>query len=268
MLVRVLTKKVVLLFCVLMLVTLGQSNATAQIDWGRVLDLSPKNTETKPERPSLDKQLELGRQLREQNDAARARAEGRGSNQGAAVNAPNIEMRGVFERDRGGPDRDYSSNQSSQRYSAPNQSPQQYPGGNSRAYRISRGTELNRAEIFLYSQNPDLIPVVDYYRRVAEAETERRFGASRGDDASDAFRHAYWSALLSRSLGPYTAKVITDAHEMTTPNRPDRRFMDLHNNSVGIGIGQRYPNRGLDERGIANLTERALQNGWLVILKR
>ena len=103
MLVRVLTVKVVTLFCVLILAALSASNTNAQIDWGRVLDLSPKNTEAKPERLSLEKELELGQQLREQNDRGRARLEGRGSDQGAAVNAPNIEIRGVFER--GGPDR-------------------------------------------------------------------------------------------------------------------------------------------------------------------
>lgn len=270
MLVRVLTTKVVKLSVVLTLVALGASNTKAQIDWGRVLDLSPKNTETKPERLSLDKELELGRQIREQNDAARARLEGRGSNQGAAVNAPNIEMRGVFERDRpdrsSDNDRQYSpANQAAPQYSA---GPQPYPGGNSRRYGTQR-YNVNRAEMFLYGQNPNLVPTVDYYRRVAEKETVKRFGASRDGDASDAFRHAYGSALLSRALGPYAAKTITDAHEMYTGNPPPSRYMDLYNNSIGIRIGQGYQPRGVDsEKQLADMTERAVRGGYLVILRQ
>ena len=194
MLVRMLSGKVVTLFCALILVALGQSNTNAQVDWGRVLDLSPKNTETKPERPSLDKELELGRQLREQNDRERARLEGRGTNQGAAVNAPNIQTRGVFERDR--PDR---SNDTDRQYSRGNQTSPQGGGvsarGNTRiAGQVLRNSWeglfddqqgpqnvglmiISRGERMLYLQNGDriLLPANEVWSGNARVSVDRIF---------------------------------------------------------------------------------------------
>ena len=112
MLIRVTNTKFAVLCCALLLTAFSVSNVNAQnraqpIDWGSVLDLSPKNTETRLERTNVTKELELGRQIREQNDRAQARLEGRqdsrGASQGAAVSSPRIETRGVFERDK--PDR-------------------------------------------------------------------------------------------------------------------------------------------------------------------
>lgn len=209
-----------------------------------------------------ERTAQIPRELQKRREQQRQSFRSKGNNNSfGQVNQANV------AQDTDGQNYYSRSNQYSQRYSAPNQAPQRYPGGDSRAYGTRR-SNLNRAEIFLYSQNPQLVPVVDYYRRVADAETVRRFGASSGDDASDAFRHAYGSALLSRALGPHAAKAVTDAHEMTIDNPPNSRYMDLYNNSVGIGIGQSYPTRGLNERDIADLTERALRGGSLVILRR
>lgn len=55
-------------------------------------------------------------------------------------------------------------------------------------------------------------PIEAYYvnkaRNIAWAETERRFKkyyndgvGNHGDDKSDAFRHAYWNALMSKYIG-------------------------------------------------------------------
>jgi hypothetical protein len=274
MLLQGFTKRIVVVSCVLVFAAFGESNANGQsrdkaqpIDWGRTLDLSPKNTETKPERLGLQKELELGRQIREQNDRERSRLEGRGTDQGAAVNAPNIEMRGVFERDK--PDRPDRSNDSDRQYSPTSQSrpPQVYPGDSMR-YVVPGSTPLTRAEVLLYTHHPDLVPTVNYIKTLAENETVKRFGVSQGDDASDAFRHAYASALLSRKLGPYAAQAITDAHEMYSDNPPRSRSMDLYNNRVGIGMGQSYLPRGDTEKQLADIAERAARNGWLVILRQ
>ncbi len=266
-----------------------QNSSGAQpIDWGRALDLSKENTQTKPERLSLQKELELGRQIREQNQRSQPDYPGRPDNSRsggsrAAVSGPQIEMKGVFERnDRPerwyGPDGSSSGrseetqrysrpNQSAPRYAQPNQFVHPYPGRNSRGYGY-RGHTVSRAEIFLYSQNTHLVPVVDYYQRVAVRETVRRFGGSREDDPSDAFRHAYASALLSRALGPYQARVITDAHEMRSDISYAGRQMDLHNNRIGIQIGQMPLWRGVDsERQLADMIERALRNNRLMVLR-
>ena len=166
--------KTLALPCALLLALCINSNAqnssgAQPIDWGRALDLSKENTQTKPERLSLQKELELGRQIREQNRRSQPDYPGRPDNPRSnvsrgAVSGPRIEMKGVFERnDRPerwyGPDRSSSGraeenqryqrpNQSVPRYSQPNQSVYQYPGGNSRGYGY-RGHKFSRAEIFL-----------------------------------------------------------------------------------------------------------------------
>jgi hypothetical protein len=62
-----------------------------------------------------------------------------------------------------------------------------------------------------------------------------------GDNEADAFRHAYWSLLISRELGPVEAKKFTDAHERR-PSNPESRIMDLHNNQVGRELYFEDPN--------------------------
>lgn len=59
-------------------------------------------------------------------------------------------------------------------------------------------------------------------------------------DQSNAFKHAYWSALMSFAMGRNNAQFITDLHEATTAaarilnvDEQRQRSMDLHNNAVG-----------------------------------
>jgi hypothetical protein len=135
MLRRILSFKVLALCCALLLTLSGVNNAKAQsrqktdtqssrgaaqpIDWGRALDLSPQNTDTKRERLGLQKELELGGQIRAQNERARADLLGRqdsrsgGTSRGAAVSSPQIEIRGVFEGNRS--DRSNDSDRQSNR---------------------------------------------------------------------------------------------------------------------------------------------------------
>lgn len=65
------------------------------------------------------------------------------------------------------------------------------------------------------------------------------------DDLRDAFRHCYWSALLTMNFGADLARGLTDAHERSTPNTPAREHMDKHNNTVGRLIGE-YHQRWYD----------------------
>lgn len=54
-----------------------------------------------------------------------------------------------------------------------------------------------------------------------------------GDGAGDAFRHCYWSGLMTLEFGGGLAKTIGDKHEDRAGNPPERAFMDKHNNSWG-----------------------------------
>jgi len=49
----------------------------------------------------------------------------------------------------------------------------------------------------------------------------------------DAFRHAYWNCLMTRSIGGSQAKTVADTHEQFGKNHPNEKTMDDHNNSWG-----------------------------------
>ncbi len=83
---------------------------------------------------------------------------------------------------------------------------------------------------------------------------------------ADAFRHAYWSALLTLSSGADFARDFTTAHETQPNSDPDARqqsFMDMHNNNIGITIALANPNATPDQ--LMDLIYQALISGNLVV---
>lgn len=70
-------------------------------------------------------------------------------------------------------------------------------------------------------------------------------GSDRNNEA-DAYKHATWNYLMSKTIGPDRAKIMADAHEVDglnpssvgerigfSKNNQGERLMDLHNNEVG-----------------------------------
>ncbi|ORX92093.1 hypothetical protein K493DRAFT_142377, partial [Basidiobolus meristosporus CBS 931.73] len=55
---------------------------------------------------------------------------------------------------------------------------------------------------------------------------------------ADAFRHCYWSALMTISIGESQAKEVGDAHEVFGQNSAAASSMDLFNNARGREIGK------------------------------
>ena len=54
----------------------------------------------------------------------------------------------------------------------------------------------------------------------------------------DAFRHCYWNALMTISIGRDQAKKVADLHEDNNPTGPlAERVMDLFNNEIGRQVG-------------------------------
>lgn len=96
----------------------------------------------------------------------------------------------------------------------------------------------------------------------ALAEARRRFSTGQHNGPADAFRHCYWSSMLARDIGPENAKSFTDAHEAYSDNPPDEKAMDLHNNSVGIGIGKANPTDS--DQMLADRCQQALTDGKLI----
>jgi hypothetical protein len=125
--------------------------------------------------------------------------------------------------------------------------------------------KLNSAEKLALALRPIAVGTVRDDAEKALSEASARFSAaSLHNGPGDAFRHCYWSALLTRDIGFQNAKAITDAHEEFPHNPANEKEMDLHNNMQGmfIGIGHK---RSTD-REIADLCEAALRAGRLKVL--
>lgn len=115
-----------------------------------------------------------------------------------------------------------------------------------------------------YSEYAQRAKILGYY---ALRQAEYGFpGADHVDDDSDAYRHALWSFLMARELGPQVAKAFTDAWEISHPGGPadfspiGSRLMDLYNNRVGRMLALDPRNR---ERPAEEVIHEALKNGLL-----
>ena len=99
----------------------------------------------------------------------------------------------------------------------------------------------------------------------ARKEAEKRYsGPGLHNGKGDAFRHAYWNALMVKAYGEVLAKEFADAHEKNPKQPAKEKTMDLHNNSVGRSIGMRH--RRSSDAVIANEVDRALKNHQLQII--
>lgn len=107
---------------------------------------------------------------------------------------------------------------------------------------------LTDTEIDLVSRYPTLAPVLLQISDKAKREASVRRQADKAFP-EDAFRHVYWSYLLTREFGAEFAQVVTDAHEIdaTYEKGEANRRMDLANNAVG----RDYAIAGVDESDVA-----------------
>lgn len=86
------------------------------------------------------------------------------------------------------------------------------------------------------------------------------------DGHRDAFRHAYWNALMTQKYGEQWTAAFATAHEGIPGNTANREAMDLYNNQVGRSIGAANPNATPEQ--LANLVEQSLNQGKLVVIDR
>ena len=95
----------------------------------------------------------------------------------------------------------------------------------------------------------------------ARKMTENLFpGTVLRNDTADAFRHALWSFLMTRELGPEMAKRFGDDHEISEPNPDDERLMDLYNNHMGRVLALDPRNKG---RPAKDVILEPIRNGQL-----
>lgn len=88
--------------------------------------------------------------------------------------------------------------------------------------------------------------------------------AGAEDGHNDAFRHAYWNALMTRHFGEDFAAAFASAHEGVPGNPADREAMDLYNNQVGRRIAAENPDATDEE--LAQLISDAVNNGEMVVV--
>jgi len=125
------------------------------------------------------------------------------------------------------------------------------------------GQYLTPAEKWFLITHPFKISTIKKNVDKALAEARKKFsGAGQHNGRGDAFRHCYWSALLARDIGKSGAKDFTTAHEGYSGNPSGEREMDLHNNGIGISIGQM--NSKATDAELSDLFEKALTLGRLL----
>jgi len=113
-------------------------------------------------------------------------------------------------------------------------------------------------------QHPHHINTIKESKEKAFSETKKNFGYNGRNDRSDAFRHCFWSAILSRDIGYLNALEFTTAHESSPLNDSKEKQMDLHNNSVGLKIGQNKDKKS----SISQQCMAALKDGTLKVIKK
>uniref|UniRef100_UPI003F49A6A5 DUF6973 domain-containing protein n=1 Tax=Nocardia suismassiliense TaxID=2077092 RepID=UPI003F49A6A5 len=86
------------------------------------------------------------------------------------------------------------------------------------------------------------------------------------DGHADAFRHAYWNALLTKRYGEKWASEFATAHERNPTSHHIPVAMDLHNNEVGRQIARANPNASAEQ--LANLAAQAVEDGRMVVIDR
>ncbi len=98
---------------------------------------------------------------------------------------------------------------------------------------------------------------------VAEGKFEGKGGT---DGHADAFRHAYWNAMMTQRYGEEWARDFATAHERNPTSHHVPVAMDLHNNEVGRSIAKANPDASPEQ--MANLVEQAVKDGKMVVIDK
>lgn len=105
---------------------------------------------------------------------------------------------------------------------------------------------LTECEKALVKQYPFCALEMNINKNTARNMTIARFGVNGRNECSDAFRHALFNGLNTRSCGSNVANLFGVAHECETPaSQVSEREMDLFNNAVGRNIVNSNPGIGL-----------------------
>ena len=100
-------------------------------------------------------------------------------------------------------------------------------------------------------------------QQAKEAAIAQFGGTNFGDNAADAFRHAYWVFTMTQALGAGFASLFSTAHEVTNFQQTGvvtaSNLMDLYNNTIGMTLALQNPDGDATE-----LIMDAIANGQLI----
>ncbi|WP_246231364.1 DUF6973 domain-containing protein [Mycolicibacterium sediminis] len=121
----------------------------------------------------------------------------------------------------------------------------------------------------LEDMSPFELRDLNQIKEAAAAEAIERFpppngGSDTADNHTDAYRHAYWNALMTQRFGEEWTSDFATAHEGLPGNPATAEAMDLHNNEVGRQIAMANPDANPEE--LADLVEQAVTNGDTVVI--
>jgi len=121
-------------------------------------------------------------------------------------------------------------------------------------------TDLNPEEQELYDSNPYKGLQALYYGNKAIDESEARYSSGLHNGNGDAFRHAYWNALMVKHIDYDWAVAWATAHEEGAEGQPlIEKQMDLYNNAEGRVLGA--VNESKSDTQIADIVEAAVDDG-------
>lgn len=106
----------------------------------------------------------------------------------------------------------------------------------------------------------------DIYSTAKESGETAFGGQGERDGHADAYRHAYWNAMLTQRFGPEWTENYTTAHERLggeNQNAATVEAMDLYNNEVGRRIAMVNPDASPEELG--QKVEEAVRGGELLV---
>ena len=125
---------------------------------------------------------------------------------------------------------------------------------------------LTAAEKALIAQYRIQAATIFMNRFTAENKTIEKMGWNGLNDKTDAFRHAFFQAINTMSVGPTLTQLFADAHESEVPQALSmEKAMDDFNNSVGITIGQNAP-FWTSVNTLANMVKTQLELGQLIYI--
>lgn len=138
--------------------------------------------------------------------------------------------------------------------------------------RIKPGVQpqmLSTEEIAVMSMllaKKDYAGILDQFEMTEQAKEAALtvYPDSVDDGQGDAFRHAYWNALMAQRYGPEWTEMYGNAHEKVGGNPPNREAMDLFNNELGREIGTANPDASPEE--LQQLIKNEIENGNALVL--